>query len=37
MTEQQRQFAKNNTSLLGLFILFIEFLNNEVDDKEKYD
>ena len=35
MTKQEIQYAKNNTTLLNLFIQFIEFLQNESDDKIK--
>ena len=35
MTNQELQYMKNNSKLLSLFILFIEFLNEEADSVDK--
>ena len=35
MTNQELQYMKKNSSLLSLFILFIEFLNEEADSDDK--
>jgi hypothetical protein len=35
MTKQELQFVKQNSSILSLFILFIEFLNEEADSVDK--
>ena len=38
MTPQEIKYCKNNTTILSLFIQFIEFINSEVDeDKTKRD
>ena len=33
MTPQEIQYAKENTTILSLIIQFIEFINDEVKDK----
>ena len=33
MSPQEIQYAKENTSILSLIIQFIEFINDEVKDK----
>jgi len=38
MTPQEIQYAKENTTMLSLFIHFIEFLNSESEEeKDKTD
>jgi len=38
MTQQEIQYAKENSTMLSLFIKFFEFINSEIDeDKEKSD